>query len=196
MSPLPLQQHSFTIFDVETTGLNPERGDRIIEIAGVRVEDGRIQEEKLFLSLVNPHMPIPAEAGYIHGITEVEVKKAPPIEEVLPQFLAFAGDSILVAHNAEFDRAFLEAEKEGCWGFIDIPECLCTLTLSRAVDAHAYRHTLEAVAERYGIPLPGRLHRAAADVHVTAQVFLALLTQGKISSLEELRKKAGIGVFA
>ena len=187
----PLPQTSFTIFDVETTGLSPSAGDRIVEIGAVRIEGGKIQEERTFSSFVNPQREVSWEAKSVHRIPEEELLRAPTIDTVLPQFLDFAKDSILVAHNAEFDMGFLQAEKEMCWGYIDTPECLCTLALSRFVHPHEYRHTLDAAASRLNVPIPtvGR-HRSLPDVLMTAQVFLKLIELGHIRSLDELRERA------
>src|SRR3989344_4860889 len=87
--------------------------------------------------------------------------------------------------------SFLQAEKEMCWGYIDLPECFCTLTFSRRIHPHEYRHALDMVATRLGIPLPpvGR-HRSLPDVLLTAQVFLKLVEVSHIHSLDELRDKA------
>ena len=182
---------SFTVFDVETTGLAPGAGDRIVEIAGVRIENGKICPEKTFLSLINPQRKISWEAQSVNNIQGEDLEKAPTIDIVLPQFLDFARGSILVAHNAQFDVGFLEAEKEMCWGYNDIPECLCTLCLSRKVHPHEYGHKLENVATRLKIPLPSDpLHRALPDVLLTAQVFLKLLSLADIQTLDVLRAKA------
>jgi DNA polymerase-3 subunit epsilon len=187
---MSLEGLSFTVFDLETTGLNPERGDRIVEIAGVRIERGVIQEQSPFFSLVNPEQAIPSEAIRVHGISEQDLRGAPTVMKVLPDFLRFAEESILVAHNAEFDLGFLEAEKEGCWGYIDLPECLCTLCLSRAVSPQEYQHGLDATAQRLGLSRRAAHHRALPDALLTAKVFLQLLKLGKIHSLEQLRKLA------
>ncbi|MFH0851818.1 MAG: 3'-5' exonuclease [Candidatus Peregrinibacteria bacterium] len=191
---------AFTVFDVETTGLDPRQGHRILEIAGVRVEPfdpaqskgGRILEERVFSQLVNPERPIPWEAKSIHKIGDEEVSSAPTIDAVLPEFLRFAQNSVLVAHNAEFDMGFLHREKECCWGYVELPECLCTLRLSRSLFPNAYRHTLDAMGAHVGLSVPKNLHRALPDVLLTAQVLLKMLEIGKITSLEELRKKAGL----
>ena len=159
---------SFTVFDTETTGLNPKRGDRIIEIAGVRVEDGKIIEEQSFVSLVDPECPISSEANRVHGISNKDLVGAPTIGDVLPKFLTFAEGSILIAHNAEFDLGFLEAEKEMCWGYVEIPECLCTMVLSRAVTPHEYRHNLNVLSQRLHLTFPEDRHRALPDVLLTA----------------------------
>jgi DNA polymerase III subunit epsilon len=180
----------FTVFDVETTGLNPRKGDRIVEIAGARVEGEMPHKETTFTTLVNPEQPVSWEAKQVHNITDADLVGAPLITEVLPKFLEFAGGSILVAHNAEFDLGFLEAEKELCWGYVDIPECLCTLHLSRSVFPGEYRHNLDAVASRLGLPARQGHHRALSDVLQTANVFLKLIEHGGISSFEELRQKA------
>ena len=105
---------AFTVFDVETTGLDPRQGHRILEIAGVRVEGGKILEDRIFSQLVNPERPIPWEAKSVNKITDEEVASAPTIDAVLPEFLRFTEGSLLVAHNAEFDMGFLAQEKECC----------------------------------------------------------------------------------
>lgn len=181
---------AFTVFDIETTGLSPRGGDRIVEIAGVRVEGGTAREDLAFVSTVNPERPVPWEAKAVHRIPKEELQRAPLIETVLPQFLAFAEGSILVAHNAEFELEFLSREKEMCWGYVDIPECLCTLCLSRSVQPQEYRHDLETAAVRLGLSAPPMRHRALPDVLLTAGVLLKLIAIGNIRSLAELRERA------
>jgi len=183
---------AFTVFDVETTGLDPYQGHRILEIAGVRVEEGRIVEEQTFAQLVNPERPIPWEAKSINKISDEDVLTAPTIDAVLPEFLRFAQNSVLVAHNAEFDMGFLRREKECCWGYIDLPECFCTMRLSQALFPHEFRHNLDIVSLRLGLTIPTQRHRALPDVLLTAQALLKMLETGKIQSIEELRKSASI----
>ncbi|OIO55754.1 hypothetical protein AUJ46_00465 [Candidatus Peregrinibacteria bacterium CG1_02_54_53] len=183
---------AFTVFDVETTGLDPRQGHRILEIAGVRIEEGKIQEEQVFSQLVNPERPIPWEAKRVHHISDEEVLTAPTIDAILPEFLRFAQDSLLVAHNAEFDMGFLIREKECCWGYIELPESICTMKLSRSLFPHEFRHNLDVVAQRLGIPPSEQRHRALPDVFTTAQALLKMLEIGKITSIEDLQKKAGL----
>ncbi len=185
-----------TVFDVETTGLDPRKGHRIIEIAGVRVEEGTILKKKAFTSLVNPERSIPWEAKQINHIDESELQKAPTIMTVLPEFLAFAKGSMLVAHNAQFDMSFLLSEKEYCWGYVELPEALCTMRLSQSLFPTAFRHNLDALSERFKLPLPEHRHRALPDVLQTAEVLQHLLEHGKIQSMDELRRRAGIGSVA
>ncbi len=181
-----------TVFDTETTGLDPRKGHRIVEIAGVRIENGIILEDRTFSSFVNPERDIPWEAKQVNKIEDSDVAGAPTIMTVLPEFLEFAKGSILVAHNAQFDMGFLECEKEFCWGYIDLPECLCTMRLSQNLYPTAFRHNLDILSERFGLPLPENRHRALPDVIQTAKILLKMLNEGRIQSMDELRRKAAI----
>lgn len=185
-----------TVFDTETTGLDPRKGHRIVEIAGVRIENGIILEERTFSTFVNPERDIPWEAKQINNIEDSDVVNAPTIMTVLPEFLTFAQGSILVAHNAPFDMSFLEAEKECCWGYIDLPECLCSLQLSRNLYPTAFRHNLDALSEKFKLPPPVDRHRALPDVIQTAKILLLMLKEARIQSMDELRRKAGIKMLA
>ena len=185
-----------TVFDVETTGLDPKRGHRIVEIAGVRIENGVIDHEHTFHSLVNPEREIPWETKQIHHLSDADVATAPTIMSVLPEFLKFASGGVIAAHNAEFDMGFLRVEKDFCWGYVELPECLCTLRLSQAIQPTAFRHNLDALAERLSLPIPADRHRALPDVLLTAQALLKLIELGSIRSFDELRAIAGLGVLA
>lgn len=186
----------FTVFDVETTGLDPRRGHRIIEIAAVRIEGGIIQGETAFQTYVNPERLIPWEAKQVNKIDDTMVANAPTIDQVLPQFLTFAEGSTLLAHNANFDMGFLQVEKDFCWGYVDLPECLCSLLLSRSVFPQEFRHNLDVLALRCGLALPTDRHRALPDVLLTAQAFLKMMEKGNIRSLDELRKRAAVKQLA
>lgn len=183
-----------TIFDVETTGLDPRFGHRIIEIAGVRLENGVIQRDSAFVTLVNPEREIPWDARQVNKINEQEVKNAPTIDLVLPRFLEFAQGSTLVAHNASFDMGFLEAEKQFCWGYIDLPECLCTMTLARSLYPGDFRHSLDFLTQKFSLAMPQERHRALADVILTAQALQKMLE--RIPSFEELKKRAGAKILS
>lgn len=187
---------AFTVFDVETTGLDPKRGDRIIEIAGIRVENGIICEDKTFTQLVNPERSIPWEAKRVNNIDDADVADAPTIEQVLPEFLAFAADSILVAQNANFDMGFLTVEKEMCWGYIELPECFCTMKLSKNLYPHEFRHNLDVIAARFSLEMPQSRHRALPDVLLTAQALLKMIKDHSLESVETLRTKAGLQQIA
>jgi len=182
---------SFTVFDTETTGLDPRKGDRIIEIAGVRIEDGIIREDLSFVKLINPERTIPWEAKRINHIEDSDVAGAQTIDQVLPQFLDFAKGSILVAHNCDFDMGFLQIEKELCWGYVEMPECLCTMRLSKSLYPSEFRHNLNSLAARLGIEMPTDRHRALPDVLMTAQALLKMIEEADITTIEQLRKLAG-----
>jgi DNA polymerase-3 subunit epsilon len=192
MSPLP----PFTVFDVETTGLDPRRGHRIIEIAAVRIENGTVQRTQPFESYVNPERSIPLEASQVNKITDAMVSGAHTIDVVLPQFLTFAAGSILVAHNAEFDMSFLRNEKEFCWGYVELPEYFCTMRLSQAIFPNEFRHNLDALALRLKLPLPNNRHRALPDVLLAAEAFVKMVEMGRIGSMDDLRKRSGIATMA
>ena len=188
MVPFP----PFTVFDLETTGLDPLKGEKIIEIAGIRIENGTILEGTPFVHLVNPERRIPWEARQIHKISDDDVLHAPTIDVVLPQFLQFAKDSILIAHNAQFDMGFLEVEKECCWGYIDLPECLCTMRLSQSLFPQEFRHNLDIVAHQLNLDIPLDRHRALPDVLITAKALLQMIQRCNIQSIAAVRTKAGI----
>ncbi len=189
-TPLP----PLTVFDVETTGLDPRKGHRIIEIAGVRIENGTMDETKTFVELVNPERDIPWEARQVNKITDEEVRGAAGIEEVLPKFLEFASGSILVAHNARFDMGFLSCEKEMCWGYLELPECLCTMLLSRALFPREFGHNLDMVSRRLHLTIPAARHRALPDVLLTAQALIKMIELGEIESMEDLQAICGVNV--
>ncbi len=180
-----------TVFDVETTGLDPRKGHRIIELAGVRIEQGIITD-LTFNSFVNPERDLPREAQQINKITVADVADAPTIMTVLPQFLEFAQGTMLVAHNAAFDKGFLEMEKEFCWGYVELPQFLCTMRLSQSLFPTAYRHNLDVLSERFNMPLPEGRHRALPDVIQTAKILLKMLEFGRIQSMDELKRRASL----
>ncbi len=165
----------YTIFDTETTGLSPDQGDRIIEMAAIKIVDGKITNEK-FEALVNPERPISLSASAVNGITDEMVENKPTMYKVLPKFLRFVGDSALVAHNASFDKKFLQAEINLCGINLPIPKFVCTLNLSRKLFPYERSHNLDVVARRMGVGIQEEdRHRALGDVKVTAQVFIKFL---------------------
>lgn len=187
---------ALTVFDTETTGLDPKKGHRIVEIAGVRIENGIILEERTFSSFVNPERDIPLEAQRINHISNDDVKDAPSIMTVLPEFLEFSKGSALFAHNAAFDKGFLENEKDFCWGYVELPEIFCSMKLSQSLFPTQFRHNLDILSQRFEVPFEGGRHRALPDVLQTAKILIKMLNHGKISSMDELRKRAGLQAIA
>jgi DNA polymerase III subunit epsilon len=168
-----LSDITFTVFDTETTGLNPAEGDQIIQIGAARIVHGKLRGSEVFDQLVDPGRNIPAATIPIHGITQDMVRGQPRIAQVLPAFHAFALDTVLVAHNAAFDMKFLQLQEESS-GVAFRQPVLDTLLLSAVVHPNQASHRLEAIAERFGIAVQGR-HTALGDARVTAQIWLQLI---------------------
>ncbi|MBP7492385.1 MAG: DNA polymerase III subunit epsilon [Rhodoferax sp.] len=169
----PLSSLTYTVFDTETTGLNPSGGDEIIQMGAARIVNGKLLRQESFEQLVDPQRMIPAVTIPIHGITQDMVRGQPTIGEVLPAFHVFAQDTVLVAHNAAFDMKFLQL-KEAETGLVFNHPVLDTLLLSAVVHPNQESHRLEAIAERFNITVLGR-HTALGDAMVTAEVWLRLI---------------------
>ena len=123
-----LEEAEFVVFDLETTGLSPAR-DRICELGAVRVRG--LETVESFQSLVNPGVALPEPVARLTGLREQELRAAPPAAAVVRQFLAFAGDALLVAHNARFDQRFLEQHLVALYGRRLSEPPLCTAALAR-----------------------------------------------------------------
>ena len=173
LEDLPLSQLTYTVFDTETTGLNPSQGDEIIQIGAARIVNGKLLRHECFEQLINPRRSIPAATIPIHGISPDMVADQPDILEVLPTFHAYAQDTVLVAHNAAFDMRFLQLKEKATGLRFDQP-VLDTLLLSALIHPHQDSHRLEAIAERFNVTVIGR-HTAMGDAMVTAEVFLKLI---------------------
>ncbi len=179
-------QGTFIVFDLETTGFSPIK-DKIIEIGAVKVEKGKITER--FSTFVNPQIPIPFKITQLTSITDTMVLDAPPIEEVLPRFLEFVGDGVLVAHNASFDVSFIE---QNC-RYQDIqPDftSVDTVAMARVLLPTLSRFKLNIVAKALNISLENH-HRAVDDAGATAEIFekfVEMLAERDIYTLKELNR--------
>ena len=168
-----LTELTYTVFDMETTGLNPSEGDEILSIGALRIVNCRLLREERFEQLVDPLRPIPWESVQIHGIHPEMLIGQPTIDKVLPVFQQFVENTILVAHNAAFDMRFLQMKEEPTAVKIINP-VLDTLLLSAVVHPSHSNHDLEAIAQRLGVRILGR-HTAVGDALATAELFLKLL---------------------
>ncbi len=163
---------TYVAFDLETTGLKPEEGHEIIQLGAVRIKDGRVQAGEGFERLVDPGRLIPPDSTRFHGITDIMVDGKPPIGVALRQFKDYAGEAVLVGHNAAFDLAFLDAKQAATGIRIGNP-VLDTLLLSLAVEPGS-DPSLGALARRLGVAVdPGP--SALADALTTAEVMVRLL---------------------
>ena len=173
LADMPLAEVAYTVFDTETTGLQPSAGDEIIQIGATRIVAGKLRRQECFEQLVDPQRSVPSAGVAIHGIQPEQLRGQPSIATVLPAFHAFAHDSVLVAHNAAFDMRFLQLKEEATGLAFDQP-VLDTLLLSAVLHPQQESHRLEAIAERLGVPVLGR-HTALGDAMVTAEVFVKML---------------------
>ncbi len=184
----PLRGITFTVFDTETTGLDPTGGDEIISIGAVRIVNMRILREELFDQLIDPQRSIPWESIKYHGIQPEMLKGQPTIEKALARFQQYAEHTVLLGHNVAFDMRMLQI-KEQSTGIRFTNPVLDTMLLSAVIHPSQKDHSLEGIADRLGVSIVGR-HTALGDAMATAEVFLKmipLLEQRQIVTLEEAR---------
>jgi DNA polymerase III subunit epsilon len=182
-----LEEAEFVVFDLETTGLSAAR-DEICEVGAVRVR--ALESVGSFQSLVNPRIPLPEHVARLTGLREEELRGAASVGSVVRQFLAFAGDDLLVAHNARFDQRFLEQQLHG--RRLSEPP-LCTAALARRLfEGRLRRVSLASLAHFFGVPTQP-CHRALPDAEATAQVLVHLIGLAQevgARRLSDLRKLA------
>ncbi len=163
---------SVVVLDFETTGLSPDNGDRAIEIGAVRIENGEIKER--FQELMNPGRRISSFIEEYTGITNVMLKDAAPCSEVMHKFVDFIGDDNLVAHNASFDKRFLDAEL-GKISRNYSGQFVCSMLAARRIYQEAPNYKLGTLVKYANIPTDGVFHRALYDSEMTAKLWLAML---------------------
>lgn len=171
---MSLSSDRYVVFDVETTGFNPQYGARIIEIGAVLIKNGHIISE--FISLINCGKTVPKQVQNIHGITNEMLSGEPTPEEVFPDFLKFISKSTLVAHNAVFDIGFLRYELSRLG--LDLKnDYRCTLNMSRTLFPELENHKLLTVAKHVLDDLPENLHlhRALDDARLTAMIWMEMV---------------------
>ncbi len=187
-----LMHDTFIVFDIETTGFSFME-DRITEIGAVKIQGGDIVDR--YSQLVNPQRSIPEKVVAITGITEEMVQDKPTLDQVLPDFMAFAGDGVLVAHNAKFDVSFIRYACDQ-QGIPFNPTVVDTLSLARMLLKDLKRHKLNLIAKYLGIELLEH-HRAVHDAEATAKIllrFFQMLSDKSVTDLDELNAY-GAGQF-
>ena len=175
---------TFVVFDLETTGFSPSK-NQIIEIGAVKVVNGSITER--FSTFVNPKVPIPFEIEQLTSINDDMVLDAPTIDEILPKFMGFCQDAVMVAHNADFDMSFI---KHNCSALgLDCEKTvLDTVALSRVLLPALNRFKLDTVAKALNVSLAHH-HRAVDDAACTAEIFVKLvemLRDRGVETMEDL----------
>jgi len=178
----------FVVFDIETTGFSPVN-NRIIEIGAVKVSGGAIVDK--YSTFVNPKVPIPFEIEKLTGINDSMVMDSPEIEEILPEFFAFCGDAVLVAHNANFDMSFIK-ENAARLGIRREFTYIDTVGIARVLLPNQAKHTLDAVAKTLNISLENH-HRAVDDAQATAEIFVKFIPMLREAGADNLDKVNAMG---
>jgi len=173
---------NYVVFDLETTGTSPNK-DEVVEISAVKVIGGKVEDE--FSSLVNPGRQIPYSATAVNHITDAMVKDSPAFSVVLQNFLAFAGNMVLVGHNIHaFDMKFIYRDAERYYGIVIENDYIDTLSIARMCLRQLTHHRLTDLAAYYGISSVGA-HRALNDCYINQQVYEKLGKEMEAASLKE-----------
>ncbi len=182
-----IKEAEFIVFDVETTGLSATDGDRIIEIAAMKVK-GLVVVDK-FYSLVNPQRSIPSAATNVNNITNEMVAGAPAADEVLPRMIEFIGGGCVVGHNVRFDLSFLCHElSRSNRKLKDETPAIDTLKMAREILPYLSTYKLSYLARSLGVTVT-ETHRALADVDITVKVMLRLIEMAEEQNLSD------VGIF-
>jgi len=193
---------TFTVFDTETTGMSPDKGARLVEIAAVKVKPGLVLDlQDTFNTLINPKVSIPYNAYAVHGISSSMVAGKPEARDVLPEFYKFAGDSIAAAHNARFDCSFVRHHStESCISF-PLKRIIDTVKLTKASHKGLSSYSLGNLIKHFGmnITLPDTYrHRALYDAAYTAlllTISLKKLSSQNICTFRHLSKQPKSPIF-
>lgn len=189
-----LLDKTYVVFDLETTGLNADKGDSIIEIGAVKLKEGRIIDS--YDTFVNPNVKLSKEIISITGINDKMLVDAPNEEDAVKDFINWASDYPLVAHNARFDISFINsAYRKYNLGKIN-NTLIDTLGLSRYLESNERYHNLATLVIRYNIPWDeNNHHRADYDAHGTALIFNKMLMKlmlNNIKTIKDLKKYKNI----
>jgi DNA polymerase-3 subunit epsilon len=187
------------IFDTETTGFDPANGDRMVEIGCIEMVN-RVATGRDFHAYFNPERDMPAAAEKVHGLSSAFLSDKPLFKDCAADLLEFLGDANLVAHNAQFDFGFLNAELVACGhSEVSLDRMIDTLAIARKRHPGA-KHTLDALCSRYGVDRSHRvLHGALLDAELLAQVYVELTGGRQIGlglAAEEIENTVEIARFA
>lgn len=160
------------VIDFETTGLYPNQGDEIVELGGVYIDGLTVLRDQTFSLLVNPMRPVSPDAFRVHGIPDALLAQQPPLKALLPSFMEFISDRVVVGQNIAFDLSFLSHGLEKCAMPPLQNPVLDTRWLSRLLFPKERHHSLDAIAERLELERPRDRHRALGDVILTAEILV------------------------
>lgn len=183
---IPIKKLSVAVFDIETTGFYPDKGDKIISIGAVKIIDGTICHNDCFYSLVHYDQPLPEEIKELTGISEDQLCKAPALADVLIKFFEYVKEMPLVAHHANHEKSFM---RHSCWKLFRTPfkhKVLDTSFLYRVADPDRALFTLEELCKYNGIPVKGR-HHALGDAKLTAQLWCILSEKADVLGCTNLK---------
>jgi DNA polymerase III subunit epsilon len=183
----PLEELPVVVFDLETTGFYPEKGDRIISIGAVKVIGSSILDGEVFYSLINPEIPVPTDILRLTSITEEELMNAPKTSEVLLEFLNFIGSSVLVAHHAKHEQAFMKKFTSSHLRFNFEHRVIDTLFLIRLFQPVVTSLPLEQICLECGIEVENR-HHALADAKMTANLWTFYIKKAREQGYRNLRE--------
>jgi len=178
----PLEFQPYVVFDLETTGLHPSRGDAIVQVGAVRLDSG--VETQAFNTLVNPGRTIPAASTRYHGIDDAMVARAPPVAEAVAAFRDFCAGAVLVAHNAGFDLTCLAAATRQGAPAITSP-ALCSMMVAGWLDPREPDLSLDGLCGRAGLVIEER-HKALGDARATGALWLNLIQRASARGAADL----------
>ena len=182
---IKVRSTEFIVFDVETTGLSPVEGDRIIEIAAIKIKD--LKPVDVFESFIDPKRDLPASATYVNKITPEMLIGAPTAEEFLPGIIDFIGGGCVVGHNVKFDLGFLcyELSLSGRRLREETP-AIDTLKMAKALIPYLSSYKLSHIAGALGITIADT-HRAMADAQLTVDVLMRLMDIAGDQNIDDLQ---------
>ncbi|MBT2661167.1 exonuclease domain-containing protein [Bacillus sp. ISL-45] len=183
----PLEELPVIVFDLETTGFNPEKGDRILSIGAVKVIGSRILDNEEFYSLVNPEIPVSPAVLKLTSITEEELRSAPITSQVLMEFLNFIGTSVLVAHHAKHEQAFMKKCTSEQLRLNFDHRVIDTSFLIRLFQPLVYSLPLEQICLECGIEVRDR-HHALADAKMAARLWAFYIQKAREQGYQNMRE--------
>ena len=187
---------TFAVLDTETTGFNPDKWDRLLEIWIVKIKNWKVSREDAFETMINPERNIPLSVSRVNHITDEMVKDAPTIDKIIHDFVKFFdGVDYTLIHNAKFDIWFIDRNLKKFWyEDFKMPKIICTMELSKALYPHYNAHNLDAIAKRFWLSITDweLRHRALWDVILTGEVFLKFVEENPMlifSMMDEISSK-------